>query len=74
VREKTRNAYKRFKQDSQQRGLHFKKLFTSSKGEEIYSVRIDRYYRAVGEMKGNEVVWDWVGGHPDYEEHLKKLM
>jgi hypothetical protein len=44
--------------------LHFKKL----EGEEnIYSVREGFGYRALGVMKGNRVVWYWIGDHREYD-------
>ena len=39
----------------------------------IYSVRIDRGYRAVGALNGDTIVWFWVGSHADYEALLKGL-
>jgi hypothetical protein len=47
--------------------LHFKKL----EGEDrIYSVRIGLGYRALGAMKGNRVVWFWIGSDAEYDRRV----
>jgi len=39
----------------------------------IYSVRIDRTFRAVGMLTGDTVVWFWIGSHADYEALLRRF-
>jgi hypothetical protein len=39
----------------------------------IYSVRITRYYRALGVKEGDTIVWFWIGSHEQYERLLKEL-
>ena len=54
--------------DNPQHGsLHFKRVRTE---ETIYSIRINRGYRALGRRKSDDMVWFWIGSHPDYERVL----
>jgi len=39
----------------------------------IYSVRIDRDWRAVGILKEGAMVWFWIGSHSEYEKLLSSL-
>jgi hypothetical protein len=39
----------------------------------IYSVRIDRDWRALGVLKESTMVWFWLGPHDEYEKTLDKL-
>jgi hypothetical protein len=39
----------------------------------IYAVRIDLDWRALGILKGDAIVWFWIGPHADYERLLSKL-
>lgn len=39
----------------------------------IYSVRINRYYRAVGQLDEDAVIWFWVGSHAEYDMLLGQL-
>ena len=34
--------------------------------QDIYSVRIDLDYRALGVMKKDRIVWSWIGNHSEY--------
>ena len=62
-REATR-AFQLFQANPAHPGLHFKKL----EGEdEIYSVRIGLAFRALAVMKGDRVIWYWIGSHADYD-------
>ena len=67
VRQQAVRAYRIFRSDPSHPSLHFKKL----EGEEnIYSVRIGLAYRALGAMKGNRIVWFWIGSHGDYDRMI----
>ena len=44
--------------------LRFKKL---AGYDQVWSVRINEQYRAVGEREGDSVVWVWIGSHNDFE-------
>ncbi len=50
--------------------LYFKPVNTQ---QSIYSVRIGRGYRALGLLRGDTVVWFWIGTHDEYERLLKEF-
>jgi hypothetical protein len=70
VQEQTRVAYRQFKEDPSYPSLRFKKVHPELP---IYSVRISRNYRAVGQLDGDTVIWFWVGSHADYDRLLEQL-
>ncbi len=64
VQRDARRAYRTFQDNPGHPGLQFKKL----EGEEhIYSARIGLGYRALAVVKGDRVVWYWIGSHADYD-------
>ncbi len=70
VRRQARDAYRLFSQDPAHPGLHFKQL---APDPPTYSARIGIGYRAVGVLKGDTVVWYWIGSHADYDRLLHQL-
>jgi hypothetical protein len=70
VQQQARQAYRLFLHDPAHPSLQFKKVHTT---EPVYSARIGLGYRAVGVVKGSEVVWFWVGSHADYDKLLAQL-
>jgi hypothetical protein len=64
VREAARKAYTQFAKDPGHPSLRFKKL---AGYEQIWSVRINEQYRAVGERDGDTVIWVWIGSHNDFD-------
>jgi hypothetical protein len=58
VQEQTRAAYRQFKEDPSYPSLRFKKVHLELP---IYSARISKSYRAVGQLDGDTVIWFWVG-------------
>ena len=36
--------------------------------EDVWSVRINRSYRAIGILDKDTVTWFWIGNHDDYEQ------
>ncbi len=66
VRKQADRAFEHLALDPQYPSLHFKCV---NKVEEKYSMRIGRRYRALGYMQGNEVTWEWIGTHEEYN-HL----
>ncbi len=48
--------------------LHFKRVDDE---EPIYSARVSNDYRVLGFLKGNMVLWYWIGNHDEYERLLK---
>lgn len=70
VQVQTRNAYRQFKQDPSHLSLRFKKVHSQLP---IYSARISKSYRAVGQLDGDTVIWFWIGSHADYDKLLSQL-
>ncbi|MBH8556372.1 hypothetical protein I8751_29410 [Nostocaceae cyanobacterium CENA357] len=70
VREQTCEAYRQFKQDSNHPSLRFKKVHPELP---IYSARVSKSYRAVGQLEGDTVIWFWVGSHTEYNRLLSQL-
>jgi mRNA-degrading endonuclease RelE of RelBE toxin-antitoxin system len=70
VQQQTREAYRQFKQDPNHPSLRFKKIHPELP---IYSARISKSYRAVGQLDGDTVIWFWVGSHAEYDRLLSQL-
>jgi mRNA-degrading endonuclease RelE of RelBE toxin-antitoxin system len=70
VRRQAKLQYKLFCQNPSHSSLQFKKVHSRLP---IYSVRVNKYYRTVGILEGDSIVWFWIGGHADYEGMLKRL-
>lgn len=70
IQEKANGAYLQFQQNLNHPSLRFKKVHSSLP---IYSVRITKNYRAVGQLDGDVVIWFWVGSHREYERLLSEL-
>lgn len=66
----TRSAYRQFKADPNYPSLHFKKIHATLP---IYSARINRNYRAVGQLENDTMVWFWVGSHAEYDRLLTQV-
>lgn len=67
VQHQARAAYRQFQQDPSYPSLRFKKVHPDLP---IFSARISKNYRAVGQVEGDSVVWFWIGSHADYERLL----
>jgi hypothetical protein len=70
VQEQTREAYRQFKQEPGHPSLRFKKVHPKLP---IYSARIGKSYRAVGQLDEGTVIWFWVGSHAEYDRLLDQL-
>lgn len=70
VQQQTREAYRQFKQDPNHPSLRFKKIHPELP---IYSARISKSYRAVGQLERDTVIWFWVGSHAEYDKLLSHL-
>ena len=70
IQVQTRQAYRQFKQDPNHPSLRFKKIHSELP---IYSARISKSYRAVGQLDEDTVIWFWVGSHADYDKLLSQL-
>lgn len=70
VRKKSRQAYKKFKQDPFHPSLRFKQVHPNLP---IYSARISKNHRTIGVRKDNEIIWFWIGSHADYDKLLSQF-
>jgi hypothetical protein len=69
IQEKARAAYELWAQNPDHPSLRFKKVHPR---QPIYSVRIDRDWRALGILESDEVIWFWIGPHAEYEKLLRR--
>lgn len=60
-----RRAYTLFARNPAHPSLRFKKL---GGHEQVWSVRVNEQYRAVGERQGDTVWWAWIGTHNDFDK------
>lgn len=70
IQEQTRKAYRQFKGDPSYPSLRFKKVHPKLP---IYSARINKDYRAVGQLGNDTVIGFWVGSHAEYDLLLDQL-
>jgi hypothetical protein len=61
-------AYALWLQNPQHPSLQFKRVDSQ---DPIYSVRIGRSYRALGILRGDIIVWFWIGKHEIYDRLLR---
>jgi mRNA-degrading endonuclease RelE of RelBE toxin-antitoxin system len=67
VQQQARAAYRQFQNNPNHPSLRFKKVHPELP---IYSARINKNYRAVGQVDGDTVIWFWIGSHTDYDKLL----
>ena len=67
VRRLARAKYRLFKVDPYHPSLQFKRV---NAADPIYSVRINRSYRALGLWEGDRIDWFWIGTHDEYDQLL----
>ena len=70
IQEQTRQADRQFKENPGHPSLRFKKVHPSLP---IYSARIGKTYRAVGQLDEDTIIWFWVGSHAEYDQLLSQL-
>lgn len=70
VRRQVREAYRLFSQNPHHPSLKFKKL---SPHDDLWSVRINNNYRAIGRFGGDVLLWFFVGSHADYDKLIARL-
>jgi len=70
VQAQATKAYRQFIDDPSYPSLKFKSIHPELP---IYSVRINRNYRAVGQLDKNTVIWFWIGSHSEYDLLLSQL-
>ena len=64
-RQAARRAYTIFTENPDHPLLRFKKL---GGYDHVWSVRINEQYRAIGERRGDTVIWVWVGTHNEFDK------
>ena len=65
IRIAARRSYGLFAENADHPSLRFKKL---GGYEDIWSVRINEQYRAVGQRRGEIVIWGWIGSHNEFDK------
>ncbi|MEN9221907.1 MAG: hypothetical protein Q6M04_05660 [Thermostichus sp. BF3_bins_97] len=70
VQQQARAAYRLFQEDPNYPSLHFKKVHPELP---IYSARISKNYRAVGQVDGDTMIWFWIGSHAEYDKLLGQM-
>jgi len=69
IKRQARQAYRLFKQNPRHPSLKFKKL---PPHEDLWSVRINNDYRAIGRLRGDVLLWFFIGSHADYDKLIAK--
>jgi plasmid maintenance system killer protein len=67
VKAAARRAYQLFVHDPDHPSLRFKKL---QGYDNVWSVRINEQYRAVGERDGDVIEWAWIGSHNEFDSRF----
>ena len=62
-----RQAYQLFSENPEHPSLRFKKLQGYAN---VWSVRINEQYRAVGERDGDTIEWAWIGSHNEFDSRF----
>ena len=70
IQGQARRVYGLFREDPGHPGLRFKRVHRT---RSVYSVRISHGYRALGVLRGDAMVWFWIGSHADYDRLLQQL-
>ena len=70
VQNQAHEAYRQFKKDPCHSSLRFKQVHQELP---IYSARVSKNYRAVGQRDGDSIVWFWIGTHADYDKLLSQF-
>lgn len=70
VQQQARAAYRQFQSDPNYPSLRFKKVHPELP---IYSARVSKNYRAVGQINGDTVIWFWIGSHAEYDRLLRQM-
>ena len=65
VRELADKNFNLLKKNKNHPSLQFKKI------EELYSVRVGLYYRALGIERNSKIFWFWIGHHDEYMRIIK---
>ena len=66
VQKQAKRTFEHLVQNPRYPSLQFKRI------NQQYSIRINRQYRALGDIQEGGIVWDWIGSHDEYERRLRK--
>lgn len=66
IREGANKQFALLKANPRHPSVQFKKL-TERGGQEIWSARVTRKYRALATKHGGDYVWFWIGEHDTYD-------
>jgi len=70
VCDQAKRVYRKFRQDPWHPSLRFKQVHPTIP---IYSARVAKGYRVVGQRTENGMVWFWIGSHSDYDKLLSQI-
>ncbi len=70
AQQQARTAYSQFQKDPSYPSLRFKKVHPELP---IFSARISKNYRAVGQLEVDTMIWFWIGSHAEYDSLLKQM-
>ena len=68
IQEQARERFQLWRGDAFHATLHFKPLVG-----DVWSVRVNQQYRALGRRKGSLIVWFWIGSHAQYDDLVRRL-
>jgi len=64
MRRQAHAAYQRFMQDPFHTGLNFELIDAK---DDLWSARVNDYYRVLGYRDRDEITWFWIGTHGEYD-------
>jgi hypothetical protein len=68
TQKQAREKFRLWQEDAFNSALHFKPLIRN-----VWSVRVNQNYRALGRRRGNLIVWFWIGTHAECDQLLRRL-
>ena len=68
IQSQAREKFRLWQQEAFNATLHFKPL-----AGDVWSVRVNQNYRALGRRRGQLIAWFWIGTHAEYDQILKRL-
>jgi hypothetical protein len=68
VQRQARAKFQLWRENPFHPSLRFKRLA----GTDLYSVRINRDYRALAWQRDEMLIWFWIGSHDEYEKQITR--
>ncbi len=65
IQQVARRKHKLWLKDPAHPSLRFKKV-----SRDVWSVRINDSYRALGRRPDDDIIWFWIGSHAEYDQML----